>query len=286
MNKRNLCKISPGFEEVMPEEYRELAENGPYGKNLGVAQIGTFKELIEEHPLCAGCGLALAMRLTLIALPNPEDTIIVGSTGCSAIAFPQVALHNIHSLFGNQNAIASGLKRALSLRFPDQIKDVVVVAGDGATCDIGLDMVMHSWFRGEKITTIMLDNEAYANTGGQESGMTQPGTVLNMAPTGKKFNKVSMPEIARESGCAYVAVTSPAKPKALEKTIRRAIFLAREIGPTYVQIFTPCPTNYKFKPSGTLAKIKELEKQGIFQPLEYLTPEAESFIKKLEEAKE
>ena len=88
------------------------------------------------------------------------------------MAFPQVALHNIHSLFGNQNAVASGVKRALNLRFPDKIKDVVVIAGDGATADIGLDMVLHSWFRQEKITTIMLDNEAYANTGGQESGMS------------------------------------------------------------------------------------------------------------------
>lgn len=285
MSKHNLCKISPVFEEIMPKEYRELAGNGPFGRNLGLAQMGTYKELLEEHPLCAGCGLALAMRLILNALPNPEDTVVVGSTGCSAIAFPQVALHNIHSLFGNQNAIASGLKRALSLRFPDQVKDVVVIAGDGATCDIGLDMVLHSWFRGEKITTIMLDNEAYANTGGQESGMTQLGQVLNMAPTGKKFDKVAMPEIARESGCAYVAVTSPAKPKSLEKAIRRSILLAREVGPTYVQILTPCPTNYKFKPDETLAKVKEQEKQGTFRPREYLTPKAETFIRQLEEAK-
>ena len=285
MSKRNLCKISPGFEDIMPEEYRDLVEQGPYGKDLGVAEMGSFKELFEEHPLCAGCGLAMSMRLILVALPNPEDTVVVGSTGCSAVAFPQVALHNIHSLFGNQNAVASGLKRALSLRFPDMVKDVVVIAGDGAICDIGLDSVLHSWFRGEKITTIMLDNEAYANTGGQESGMTQPGTVLNMAPKGKKFGKVAVPEIARESGCVYVAVISPAKPKNLEKTIRRAILLAREVGPTYVQILTPCPTNYKFKPNETLAKIKEQEKQGTFRPREYFTPEAEAFIKQLEEVK-
>ncbi|HSW36139.1 MAG TPA: thiamine pyrophosphate-dependent enzyme [Candidatus Limnocylindrales bacterium] len=285
MSKRNLYKIAPGFEDIMPPEYKELVDKGPQGKNLGVAEMGTFKELLEEHPLCAGCGLALSLRLILVSLPNPEDTIIVGTTGCNSLAFPQVALHNIHSLFGNQNAVATGLKRALTLRFPDQHKDVVVVAGDGATCDIGLDMVMHSWFRGEKIATIMLDNEVYANTGGQESGMTQLGTVLNMAPTGKKFGKVAMPEIARESGCAYVAVTSPYHPKRLERVIRRAILVAREIGPTYVQIFTPCPTNFKFKPNETLAKIKEYEQAGKFKPREYITPQAEEFIKQLEEAK-
>jgi len=283
--KSELWQISPGFEEVMPTEYRELVDNGPFGRHLGVADMGTFKELLEEHPLCAGCGLALSLRLTLVALPNPEDTIIVGATGCSSLAFPQVSVHNIHSLFGNQNAVATGLKRALSLRFPGQVKDVVVIAGDGATCDIGLEAVVHSWFRGEKLTTIMLDNEAYANTGGQESGMSRIGTVLNMAPQGKKFSKVNFPEIAKAAGCAYVAVAEPSRPKRLEQAVRRAILVAREIGPSYVQLFTPCPTNYKFKPSETLSLIKKREQEGVFQTQEYLSPEAEAYIKQVEEAK-
>ncbi len=284
MNK-NIFRISPSFEDIMPDEYKELVESGPYGKGLGVSQLGTYKELLEEHPLCAGCGLALSLRLILASLPNPEDTVIVGSTGCSALAFPQVALHNIHSLFGNQNAVASGLKRALKLRFPDKVKDVIVIAGDGATADIGLDMVMHSWFRCENITTIMLDNEAYANTGGQESGMSPQGTVLYMAPKGKKFPKIAMPEIARESGCAYVAATSPAQPKRLEKMIRRAILTAREVGPSYVQIFSPCPTNYKFKPQELMVRIKQREKEGIFKSKEYITTAAQEYLARLEEGK-
>lgn len=284
MSKR-IFQISPGFEDIMPMEYRELVQNGPYEKNVGVTDLGSFKELLEEHPLCAGCGLALSLRLILASLPNPEDTIVVGSTGCSALAFPQVALHNIHSLFGNQNAVASGVKRALTLRFPDKIKDVVVIAGDGATADIGLDMVLQSWFRQEKITTIMLDNEAYANTGGQESGMSQMGCVLNMAPKGKKFPKVSVPDLARESGCVYVASVNPANPKKLEKAVRRGILAARELGPTYIQVFSPCPTNYKFKPNDTIATIKKRDKDGTGENKEYISPEARELFARLEEGK-
>jgi len=285
MTKR-MFRIAPGFEEIMPREYRELVTQGPYDRAVGVADLGTFKELLEEHPLCAGCGLALSLRLFLASLPAPADTVVVGSTGCSAIAFPQAGLHNIHGLFGNQNAIASGLKRALKLRFPDQPKDVVVVAGDGATADIGLEMVMHSWFRGENITTVMLDNEAYANTGGQESGMSPRGTVLNMAPTGKKFNKVAMPEIAREAGCAYVALTSPLIARRFEKAIRRAILVARDVGPTYVQVFCPCPTNYKFRPDETLGLIRKREKEGVFQYREYITPQAQEYLAAVEGEKQ
>ena len=280
---KNIFKISPAFAEIMPAEYTELIEDGPYGKGYGVSDLGSFKELLEEHPLCAGCGLALSLRLILASLPNPEDTIIVGSTGCSALAFPQVAVQNIHSLFGNQNAVAAGLKRALKIRYSDKIKDVVVIAGDGATADIGLDMVMQSWFRGENITTIMLDNEAYANTGGQESGMSLEGTVLNMAPKGKKFPKVPLPEIAIQAGCAYVGETSPANPKKLGKMVRQAILVAREVGPTYIQIFSPCPTNYKFKPKETVDRAKQREKEGTYQHKEFITDEAMELLARIEE---
>ncbi|MBU4533557.1 MAG: thiamine pyrophosphate-dependent enzyme [Eubacteriales bacterium] len=283
---KGLFRISPGFEDVMPAEYKELVTTGPYGREVGVSDLGTFKELIEEHPLCAGCAESLALRLILASLPNPEDTVIVGSTGCSSLAFSQVAVHNIHSLFGNQNAVATGLKRALRLRFPDKVKDVLVIAGDGATVDIGLDMVMQSWFRRELITTIMLDNEVYANTGGQESGMSPQGAVLNMAPLGKKFPKVALPEIAREAGCVYVATISPDLPRRLGKVVRRAILVAREIGPSYVQIFCPCPTNFKFRSAEVLQKIRERQKEGTFQVREYVSPEAEAYLAGLEGAKQ
>jgi pyruvate ferredoxin oxidoreductase beta subunit len=165
---------------------------------------------------------------------------MVGSTGCTSLVFPMVAVHNIHSLFGNQNAIASGLKRALSVRFPGRVKDVVVLAGDGATVDIGLDMTLQAWFRQEKFTTICFDNELYANTGGQESGLMQKGFVAKMAPVGKLFDKVRLPEIARESGCHYVVSCTVSKPSLVEKVVRNAVMIAREIGPTYLQLYTPC----------------------------------------------
>ena len=279
-----ILKICSEFEEIMPAEYKELVNYGPYGKNYGVSDLGSFKELVEEHPLCAGCGLALSLRLVLASLPAPEDTIIVGSTGCSSLPFTQVAVQNIHSLFGNQNAVATGLKRAMSLRFPDRVKDVVVIAGDGATVDIGLDMVMQSWFRKEKITTIMLDNEAYANTGGQESGMSVEGIVLNMAPTGKEFPKVNMAQIARDAGCEYVAAASPAYPKKLESAVKKAILVAREVGPTYIQLFSPCPTNFKMKPNDTINVLKTRIKDGTYQMIEYVSDDAQAYLKKMEEA--
>ncbi len=240
MSKERI-KISDDLYDIMPSDYQDLVKSATYGKeDRGWKDIGNSKELIEQHYLCAGCPESMAFRYILASLPNPEDTVMVGSTGCTSLVFPMVAVHNIHSLFGNQNAIASGLKRALSVRFPGRTKDVVVLAGDGATVDIGLDMTLQAWFRQEKFTTICFDNELYANTGGQESGLMQKGFVAKMAPVGKLFDKVRLPEIARESGCHYVVQCTVSKPSLVEKVVRNAVMISREIGPTYLQLYTPC----------------------------------------------
>ena len=270
--------------DIMPPEYQDMVENATYGKeDRGWKDIGSSKELIEPHSLCAGCPESITFRYILASLPNPEDTVMVGSTGCTSLVFPHVAIQNIHSLFGNQNAVATGLKRALKARFPDKEKDVVVLAGDGATVDIGLDMTLQAWFRGEKFTTICYDNELYANTGGQESGLMQKGFVSKMAPVGKQFDKVRMPEIARESGCQYVVIMTASKPNRVEKAIRNAVFVARELGPTYIQIYTPCILEIGKQSMEGLDEMKDSETiGGRFAYREYVTDAAKELIAELD----
>lgn len=280
---KEMIRICDEFVDIMPPEYLDLVERATFGKeSRGWKDIGVAKELIEEHSLCAGCPESIAFRFIMAALPNPEDTVMVGSTGCTSLVFPHVAVHNIHSLFGNQNAIASGLKRALNHRFPGRVKDVVVLAGDGATVDIGLDMTLQSWFRQEKFTTICFDNELYANTGGQESGLMQKGFVAKMAPAGKQFDKVRLPEIARESGCHYVAMLTASRPVLVEKAIRNAVHVAREIGPTYVQLYTPCILEIGKQSMEGLQEMRDAEGKGSrFEFREFVSDEAKTYLARL-----
>lgn len=274
-----ILKPTAEFADLLPNEYKDLVKDGPYYEEKGVSDLGTFKEIIEEHPHCAGCGVSLGVRLVAASLPAPADTLIVGTPGCSFFGLAQTALNYSNTAFGNQNAVASGLKRMLTLRYPDKHKDVVVLVGDGGIADIGLDMTLHSWFRREKITTIMVDNEVYGNTGGQESGMTKEGQILNMAPEGKKFPKIPVFDLAQSSGCAYGARVTVASPKKIEKAIKKAILVAREVGPTYVQIYTPCPTNLKFPPDKTVQVAKEAEKD-YYSFEEFITAEAQEYLQK------
>lgn len=283
---KEVIKINKEFRDIMPVEYVDLVDKASYGnEDRGWRDMGEAKELIEEHSLCAGCPESTAFREILASMPNPENTVMVGSTGCTSLVFPHIAIHNIHSLFGNQNAIASGLQRALAIRYPDVVKDVVVLAGDGATVDIGLDMTLQSWFRQEMFTTICFDNELYANTGGQESGLMQKGFVGKMAPKGKQFDKVDMPRLAIDSGCHYVAKLTASKPAVVEKVIRRAIYVARNIGPTYVQIYTPCILEIGKQSMEGLQEMKDSEIKGErFEFFEWMNDEAKAEIEKIEAA--
>lgn len=270
-------KVTPGFEKYIAKEYRDFVEHGPFGKKVSVSQVGTFKEALEEHPMCAGCAMTLFIRLAIISFPNPEDTITVGTAGCGRLAISQAMIPFVYGNYGDTNAVASGLKRGLKQRFPDKEKDVVVLAGDGGLADIGFSMMMHSWFRREKFTTIMLDNEVYGNTGGQESGMTNRGSVLKMAPLGKKFDKIHMTELAKTAGCAYVATVVPNNPRKVESTIKKAVLIAREVGPTYIQAYTSCNIEYGIPTDKVMEDANTVEKER-YPVQEYITDDAKAYL--------
>jgi pyruvate ferredoxin oxidoreductase beta subunit len=283
---KNIITPVKEFEDLLSADYKDIIANGPYGRSAPttVDDLGSFREITEPHPHCAGCGVSLGVRLSLACLPAPEDTIIIGTPGCSYFALTQSALCYSCTAFGNQNSVASGLKRMLNIRQPGKVKDVIVMVGDGGVADIGLDYTLHSWFRGENITTVMLDNEVYGNTGGQESGMTVEGTVLNMAPVGKKFPKIPVFEMAKVSGCVYAVKTTVASPRKFGAAMRRAVLAAREVGPTYIQVYTPCPTNMKFAPGNTIDFAKEAEK-GFYAYEEYMTTETAAYLRHVGELK-
>ncbi|MEZ0322905.1 MAG: thiamine pyrophosphate-dependent enzyme [Hydrogenothermaceae bacterium] len=273
-------QINKEFLDVMPKEIIELQENATWGNpKRGVMDLPFHKELIEEHSLCAGCPEAAALRYIMASIPAPEDTVIVNSTGCTSLVFPHIAMHTVHSLFGNQNAVASGIKRVLEYRYPNRVKDVIVLAGDGATVDIGLDCTLQSFFRQEKITTICFDNEVYANTGGQESGMTPKGHVFKMAPKGKQFEKVPMWQLAIDSGCHYVARLTVSSPKRVESVIKKAVYVAREVGPTYVHLYTPCILEIGLNSDQGLEEMRSKDKER-FEFFEYISPQAQEVIEK------
>jgi pyruvate ferredoxin oxidoreductase beta subunit len=213
-------------------------------------------ELLEcGHRACAGCGLAIAARLMLKAVG--KNVIVVSATGCMEVfstPYPETAwkVPWIHSLFENAAGVASGIEA--SLRRQGRSEKVVIIGGDGATFDIGIQCISGAFERGHDVTYICYDNEAYMNTGIQRSGATPYGASTTTSPAGKhSFGnsrpKKDMPSILAAHGSPYVATASVAYPMDMMKKIEKAVATK---GPCYVQVHAPCATGWGFESNQTM----------------------------------
>ena len=213
--------------------------------------------LAQGHRMCAGCGDALAVKFALEGVG--ERCIVVSPTGCievSTTPYPESSWNVpwIHSLFDNAGAVAAGIEFGMKRLGKKDDTTVMVIAGDGATFDIGMQAMSGAFERGHDMVYVCVDNEAYMNTGIQRSGATPYDASTTTSPAGKaSFGnsrpKKNMPAIIADHGSPYVATTSIAYAKDAIKKVRRA---AEIEGPAYIQIHAPCCTGWKFETSKTV----------------------------------
>lgn len=161
-------------------------------KNL--KQFSKSAERFEgAHLLCPGCAHGMIVREVLNAVDGP---IAIGnSTGClevSTAVYPHTSWNVpwIHIGFENGSTAICGAEamyKALERKgkYKGQKPKFVAFGGDGATYDIGFQWISGCFERGHDFTYICLDNEVYANTGGQRSGSTPLGASTSTTPAGK-----------------------------------------------------------------------------------------------------
>ena len=210
---------------------------------------------VAGHRACQGCGLALAVRLVMKALGR--DVIVCNATGCleiisSPMPYTSWGVPWIHVAFENTAAVASGVEVALKAlrrkgRIPQKHVDILAVAGDGGTADIGLQALSGALERGHDMIYLCLDNEAYMNTGVQRSGATPWGASTTTSPAGTQSKgqttwKKNMPAICAAHGIPYVATINPSYPFDLMEKVRKA---ADAKGPAYLHAYAACPTGWR-----------------------------------------
>jgi len=106
--------------------------------------------------------------------------------------------------------------------------------------------------------------------------MTQKGMILKMAPHGKKFEKMDMMGLAKTAGVAYIARVVPTNPNRVASTIQKAVLIAREIGPTFVQAYTSCNIEYAIPTPKVMDDAREVEKAR-YGFVEHFTDEAKAY---------
>jgi pyruvate ferredoxin oxidoreductase beta subunit len=127
---------------------------------------------------------------------------------------------------------------------------VLIIAGDGATYDIGLQALSGAVERGHDFVYLCLDNEGYMNTGYQKSSATPLGASTSTTPSGKPTPRKDLMQILVAHGIPYAAQGSP---HAWADLTAKATEAFATPGPAFLNVLAPCPTNWKSAPAAGLA---------------------------------
>ncbi len=202
-------------------------------------QFAEEKIFCSGHHACPGCNAALAIRYIVNTLG--KDTIAVVPPSCIAIISGPQPLSSMRipvcqTTLEASAASAAGIKRALGARGKGHV-NVVAIAGDGGTYDIGFQSLSSAAERNEDIIYICLDNEGYMNTGAQKSSSTPYLAYTTSTPGGKPSAKKNIAEIMAAHRIPYTATATTGY---LEDLVRK-VARAREIkGMRFMVVLIPC----------------------------------------------
>jgi 2-oxoglutarate ferredoxin oxidoreductase subunit beta len=217
----------------------------------------------KQTSYCPGCTHGVAHRLLAEVLDEMnlrEQTILVAPVGCSVFAYEYFNIDGCVAAHGRAPAMATGIKRLN----PDNI--VITYQGDGDLASIGTAEIIHVAGRGEKITTIFVNNAIYGMTGGQMAPTTIPGQKTTSSPFGRDVQIAGFPMrmsevLAQMTGAAYVVRRSLHDVKNIRKA-KKAIRTALEVqkaglGFSMVELLSSCPTNWGLTPEEALHWVEE-----------------------------
>ena len=229
----------------------------------------TIKDIAEKpdlfmsgHRACAGCAPATVLRLVMKAVRGP--TIVTNATGCMEVVstiypYTSRATPWLHTAFENAAANASGIEAAIKIlkkkgRIEQEQIDVIAIAGDGGTYDIGIQALSGAVERRHDFLFVLYDNEAYMNTGIQRSGGTPHGASTTTSPAGtvipgKLEYKKPIADIMVAHEMPYVATASPRYWRDLITKARKGIEVN---GPAFLHVFAPCPRGWRSDPAKSI----------------------------------
>jgi len=203
---------------------------------------------------CPGCTHGIIHRLVAESLDElglREKAVGVAPVGCSVLIYNYFTCDFLEAPHGRAPALATGFKRVR----PDMT--VFTYQGDGDLASIGMSEIVHAANRGEKFTTIFVNNAIYGMTGGQMAPTTMPNQKTTTSPAGRDVNLAGHPirmsellsTLKTDSYVARCAVHTPLHAVAAKKIIKNAFRLQKENKCfSLVEVLSTCPTNWGIQP--------------------------------------
>lgn len=223
--------------------------------------------LCAGHAACPGCIDALSVRHVLAAL-GPDTVAVIPPSCMAIIAGPQpyssLKIPVYQPTLEASAAAASGLRRALDAQGKRQTQ-VVVLAGDGGTYDIGFQCLSSAAERNEDFLYVCLDNEGYMNTGAQKSSSTPHYARTGSTPAGKTTRKKNLTAIMAAHGVPYVATASAGHLADLRRKVAHARTLR---GTRILTLLIPCLDGWGLADDAGLAAARLAVETGAFPLVE------------------
>jgi 2-oxoglutarate/2-oxoacid ferredoxin oxidoreductase subunit beta len=212
---------------------------------------------------CPGCTHGIVHRLVAEVIDElgiRGKTVGIAPVGCAVLAYNYFNFDFQEAAHGRAPAMATGIKRVR----PDLM--VFTYQGDGDLASIGLAEIIHAANRGEKFTTIFINNAIYGMTGGQMAPTTMPGQRASTAPMGRDTDLTGMPirmanllsQLVTPSYITRQAVLKPQQINKTKKAIKKAFEYQVE-GKCFslVEVISTCPTNWGLTPLDSLKWAEE-----------------------------
>lgn len=212
---------------------------------------------------CPGCHYGIIQRLVCEALEEMGvgDRAIFGSVGggCGAMWILNLDIDCLGIIHGPGQAMASAVKRV----HPEAV--VICSGGDGEMA-LGGGYFLAALQRGEKFTTIFLNNGVFGTTGGQMAPTTLLGMRTTTSVNGRDPRSTGFPLHVAElaagfKGTAYsarVSVHTPARRQQAKKAFKTAIRKQLDgVGYSLVEFLSACPVNWGLEPGECLRFIEE-----------------------------
>ncbi len=215
-------------------------------------------------PSCPGCGHPIGARAILEVIDElgiGGKAICSGGIGCHGMGFFTAKMDRAVAAHGTAPATATAIKRIHG----DDVM-VFTVQGDGDCAAIGAGYLVNAAARGERISVFMFNNSTYGTTGGQMAPTTLLGQVTPTTPEGRDAELAGYPLHVAEmlvpiKGVAYSArgsLNSPANFTRVKKYIKTAFQKQIDnVGFSYVEILSACPTNWRLSPVDSLKWMEE-----------------------------
>ncbi len=219
--------------------------------------------LCSGHAACPGCVEALSVRHVLATL-GPDTMAVIPPSCMAIIAGPQpfssLRFPVYQPTLEAAAAAASGLRRALDSQGKRDTQ-VIVLAGDGGTYDIGFQCLSSAAERNENILYFCLDNEGYMNTGAQKSSSTPHHAKTTSTPEGKVTRKKNLTEIMAAHQVPYAATASVGYLPDLVRKVEKAKAMR---GFRIITLLVPCLDGWGLPDDGGLAASRYAVECGAF----------------------